>query len=324
MKTIIRLLLSFCTIKSIWSNRVVSWYVNNFREDPRFPIKNLNWSIYTHLKSGDPLVLPNGTALCNSKDMVTPKLVKIAHQNNVKIQWGLGFNINPAKPNTTFINNYLNTIKHALNQCQIDGIEVDYEWHNNLEGKIGIILPKLSNTYSNFLKDLKSVLGKDKIVSADISIWGLPPNDYILGIFPWVNVTMLNNGDFDFVNTMSYYWPRDKSLWKWKKDMYVIKHLWKMDPKRVNIGLPYFSMNRSGFKDYNQPTWSDLSSRCPNINSELDICDKVYFIGKNLNYQLGQLIKKEGFGGAFPWASNYDSIRYNNTLINWLYRGLNS
>ena len=41
-----------------------------------------------------------------------------------------------------------------------------------------------------------------------------------------------------------------------------------------------------------------------------------------MNYELGKFIKEGGFRGAFPWAINYDSIEYNNSLINYLYKGL--
>ena len=40
-----------------------------------------------------------------------------------------------------------------------------------------------------------------------------------------------------------------------------------------------------------------------------------------MNKNIGELIKENGFGGAFPWAANYDSIENNNSLIDWLYEG---
>ena len=43
-----------------------------------------------------------------------------------------------------------------------------------------------------------------------------------------------------------------------------------MDPKRVNIGIPYYSMNRTkNLKIYNEPIWRSLSQKCPNINPNL-------------------------------------------------------
>ena len=46
--------------------------------------------------------------------------------------------------------------------------------------------------------------------------------------------------------------------------------------------------------------------------------------GKALNYAIGYSAVKFGFGGVFPWTLNYDSFEYNNTLINYLYSGINA
>ena len=98
-----------------------------------------------------------------------------------------------------------------------------------------------STHYSEFLADIKKSIGSNKLVAADISIWGL--DDWILGLLPWINVTMLNNGDFDYINTMSYHWSRFGNLWAWKKDAFFID-LWGINRSRVNLGIPYFSINK--------------------------------------------------------------------------------
>ena len=41
----------------------------------------------------------------------------------------------------------------------------------------------------------------------------------VFGLNPWINITMLNNGDFDFINTMSYYWDENGSIFRWEKDI---------------------------------------------------------------------------------------------------------
>ena len=316
----IRFIILFNLLVFVNSLNIVGWYVNDGHTiDHDFLPEDINYSIYTHIKSGVPKVFQNGTAICNKNDIITPKIVTLAKKYNVKVQWGLGFNYNPAKPNKTVEINYLNSIGKASEDCNIDGIEVDYEWHNNNWGKIGIILPKLSTTYSIFLKNIKIALGENKIVSADVTGTGV----YLLGIYPWINVTMLNNGDFDFINTMSYYWNEEGSVYRWERDIYVYKNIWKINPKRINIGIPYFSINRTFFKVNGQPTWKTLSKKCPNIDSKINKCDNILFVGKEMNMRIGKLIKENGFGGAFPWAGNYDSIQNNNSLINWLYMGLN-
>ena len=81
------------------------------------------------------------------------------------------------------------------------------------------------------MADLKKAVGVNKIVSASLSIWGIANNNWLLGVLPWINVTMLNNGDFDYINTMSYHWSKYGDLWAWKKDTFFID--------LFNAGLAY-------------------------------------------------------------------------------------
>ena len=84
-------------------------------------------------------------------------------------------------------------------------------------------------------------------------------------------------------------------------------------------------MNRTkDFKVYNEPTWGGLSALCPNIHPSLNTCADTMFVGKEMNERIGKWIKAEGLGGAFPWALNYDSIQFNNSLVAWLTKGMSS
>ena len=105
-----------------------------------------------------------------------------------------------------------------------------------------------------------------------------------------------------------------------KKDAFFID-LWGINRSRVNIGIPYFSMDIWN-KNSGEPTWNSLSKFCPNITFTSNTCNNITFVGKKMNYKLGQWIKTEGFGGVFPWALNYDS--YNDSLVQWLYQGVMS
>ena len=192
-------------------------------------------------------------------------------------------------------NNYLNTISKAMKECEIDGIEVDYEFTNRIK-KLGIVSPKDSTMYSQFLADLKKSIGPDKIVAADVSIWGIGNGEWLLGVLPWINVTMLNNGDFDYINTMSYHWSRFGSLWAWKKDAFFID-LWGIDRSRVNIGIPYYS-EEFWLRKNSEPTWNGLSRNCPNIDYSNNVCNNIVFVGKKMNYELGK------------WINNKDLVEY--------------
>ena len=175
---------------------------------------------------------------------------------------------------------------------------------------MGIIPPHMSTKYSLFLTELKRRLGPNKLVGADISLWGLGKGEYILAFWPWINATILNQGGFDYINTMSYHWSRFGSLWAWKKDGFFIDQ-WGIDKKRVRIGLPYYSSSMWKKKRCLQS--------CPNITYNQTICNGKVFVSQKMNYELGRWILKEGFGGAFPWAADYD-LNYN--LIPWLVKGL--
>lgn len=45
----------------------------------------------------------------------------------------------------------------------------------------------------------------------------------------------------------------------------------------------------------------------------------IYYLLEKIDQKIGELVAKNNFGGVFPWASNYDSIENNNSLIKWLY-----
>ena len=308
------------------SFNMVGWWLGS-PDNPSFPIEQLNWDAYTHLRFGAPSSHPNGTVYCNKTDYTFQKVLQLAHSRDVKVQWGCGIEDihdtlwNPEK--VYLRDNYINTIGDAVRECGADGIELDYEFGDSKHINLGIVTPDESTHYSQFLADIKTAIGQDKVVSADVSIWGIAPGNWILGVLPWVNSTMLNRGDFDFINTMSYHWNKDGNIWSWKKDAWFIDQ-WGIDRKRVNIGIPYYSMNRTkDLKTYNEPTWSGLSQICPNIAPEENECDGVVFVGKDMNYRLGKWLQEEGFGGVFPWAANYDSCWNNNSLVDWLYRGIN-
>ena len=317
------MILLFLFIIQCMSINISSWWVGDMN-NPTFQIEQLNWDAYTNIVYGGALFNREGMARCNKTDHNFKKFVDLAHKKGVKVMWGGGgmpvhdFLWNPEKKDMR--DNYLKTIGKAVRECNVDGISIDYEFSSIAKEQIGIITPEQSTCYSHLLADLKKSIGKDKLVSADISIEGIGSENWILGVLPWINVTMLNRGDFDYVNTMSYHWSSCGSILAWEKDMFFID-LWGIDRKRVNLGLPYFS-TKFWQHSRSEPTWKGLSPSCPNIDPLQNTCNGTVFVGKQMNYELGKFIKKNGFRGAFPWAANYDSVEYNNSLITWLVAGL--
>ncbi len=304
--------------------RVVGWWVGS-TSDPTFPIEKFPWDKYTHLRHGQPITVENGTAYCNKTDYAFQRILKKAHRHSVKVQWAPGiqdihdFLWNPQK--SYLRTNYMKSIGNAVRECGVDGIEIDYEFQDSKYMNWGVVTPKESTHYSLFLADLKKNIGPHKVVSADVSIWGFAEGNYLLGILPWINASILNSGGFDFINTMSYHWNRNGNIWSWEKDGWFIDQ-WGIDRERVNIGIPYFSKNWSKGKLVGEPIWKTLALLCPNIAPEKNICNNITFVGKEMNKKLGSWVRKKGFGGVFPWAANYDTLQFNNSLISWLMAGL--
>ena len=201
-------LLLFAVLNTVSAKfRVFGWYNGNPRPT------DLPWKYYTHIRYGSPIVLADGTALCNHTQM--NNIVNIAQSKNTKIFWAPG-DVSPISTPEK----YWQTIAKAVKDCRVDGIGVDYEHGPNT---FGVVTPTMSTRYTKWLAKLRKISAVP--VAADISIWGVAPGNYVLGILPWVNVSMLNSGAFDFVNTMSYHWNSYGDIWAWRKDVWFLVNL---------------------------------------------------------------------------------------------------
>lgn len=302
--------------------RIVGWFNGNTTQIQQIPFDK-----YTHIVTGKPILYENGTLECNKEDYQTQLIQNLAKENNVTVQWRAPLpkqNIILEWENYPSIRyNYMNSLGKALQECGIDGVEFDYEWEDRTLGKIGIVTSYMSDRYTDFLQDVKKVVGPDKLVSADIGTWGCCCQGcgYPLGFLPWVNVSRFNAGEFDFVNVMSYHNQYFENIGYWEEDYNYLKNIWGFNLSRVNLGIAYFSLNTTLNKINNEPLWSDLSKKCPNIDPDKNICEGLPFTGKRLNYEIGAFAKNHGFGGLFPWTINYDSFENNNTLIDWAFNG---
>jgi hypothetical protein len=301
---------------------MVGWYIDNIH--PQMDPTQLRWDYYTHIVVGNPHVDASGMASCNRTDS-TLKFVALGKQHNTKIVWRAGI---PSRDvwmlleNATWMEykmNYLHSIGQAVADCGVDGIEFDYECPPTSEGHAGIVTDWEATQFTLFLADVKQAMGGDKQISCDMGVWGVTRGSYPLMFRPWLNVSMVAAGAIDYINTMSYHYPGlVDEVFPWEKDAFILHDLWGFPKDRINIGLPYFFHNGS----WQEPLWSNLSVLCPNIAPNATHCEGVHIISKDDNYLVGQFIKSSGFRGAFPWAANFDSLEFNNTLVDWLYRGL--
>ena len=119
------LLLFLLLIRVCLGLNIASWWVGDMN-NPSFQLEQLNWEAYTHIHYGGPINDMNGKAYCNKTDYNLKRLVDLAHIKNVKVMWGGG-----GMPLDAFLwdhkkkymrDNYLGTIKKAMNECNIDGI----------------------------------------------------------------------------------------------------------------------------------------------------------------------------------------------------------
>ena len=273
---------------------IEGWYVNN-----NSGLNNFPWEYYTHIHNYEPVVDENGFAHCdkNNTDMIN--LIDIAHKHDTKFIWGLGLDLHKVlwENNETMGNNYLSTIGKAMDDCNIDGIEADYEWGDiNKFTKIGIVNHERSTIFTTFLSNVKKNINPNKTVSCDVGVEGINGDSFPLEIFPWINVTMLNNGDIDYINLMSYHW-RKNDINPWEHDIFMFHKLWGIDKNRINLGIGFYHIevfnNKNGLK-----------------------------INKNIAGKLGMFIKNENIRGAFIFASTYDN--YTDPLIKYVYEGMNN
>lgn len=319
----IALILSLC-VRSTIALDVVGWYVDG--QTPYLDPKDLAWDKYTHFVVGAPAVSEKGVATCNHSDTTTTFVnISQARNHTSRIVWRSGI---PPKNVwllltdslwSEYKKNYLSSIGSAVAECGVDGIEFDYECPPTPLGRLGIVSDLEATQYTQFLADVRTAMGKDKQISCDMGVWGVTRGSYPLMFKPWVNVSMVNVGAIDYVNTMSYHYPAlADEVFPWEKDVYVLHTLWGLSKERINIGLAWYFHNGTD----REPLWSQLSSLCPNIEPNATHCAGVHIISKDDNYEVGQLVKSAGFRGVFPWAANFDSLEFNNSLIDWLHRGL--
>lgn len=300
---------------------MMGWVVNQEMGPKSFP-----FDLYSHAVVGKPIVSKTGVATCNTSDVTLKEFVKLAHEADRKVIWHDG--LPPDAVWHILLNQswadykaaYLNSIGKAVSDCGVDGIEFDYECPNTPSGRAGIVSPLEATKFTELMAQIKSAMGPSKQIGCDMGVWGVTRGSYPLMFEPWVNVSMVKAGAIDYINTMSYHYPGSPGdVFPWEKDGFILTKIWGLPKDKINIGLPYFFHN--GTQD--EVTWAKLSALCPNIDPKAIYCVGIRIISKEDNLLIGEYINKEGYRGAFPWAADYDSFEFNNTLAKWLFRGMN-
>lgn len=261
-------------------------------------------------------------------EAIYPELINEVHKNGKKIVisiwwWTKSYNFPSLVSNLTARNKFINEVKKYIVDNKYDGVDLDWEFPNNdVEWK----------QFIDLLKDLKTALWKDKIVSTAISI---NPNyidiealskviDYVYIMsydiegwwngYAWHNAPLYKNSkmphDFSinyFLNTKFFNKNIDKTKFL----------LWfPFYGRKFNVSNPYMTSYYSDYVLYNElpkncfDNW-DNESKVPYLS-----CGNYYISydnAKSLNEKV-QYMSSQSMWGLFIWALGQD----NNELVKYL------
>ena len=274
------------------SPEVVGWWVGDIDDASLAKLERLQWDVYTIVRPQfGPTVAADGSCSCNLTANQA-KLISMVHSRGLKVQGSPALDVRTVLPvavgghgQMAFRAQYMKTIGAAVAECQLDGLEFDWEPLNDCSAAYPdncTISAEHAHEFTVLMAEIKTAMGPGKLMSEDVGVWGLTQGSYPLKTTPWVNVTMLNRGDIDFINTMSYHHPRDGGILPWIHDAHWFDQH-GFDRSRVNLGVPYYSFNftnnsrpfLSGEKVVGEPSWESLSQLCPNVDYGQSICKDV-------------------------------------------------
>jgi hypothetical protein len=290
--------------------RVVGWFSPASKAQAEgFPIEDIDFSIVTHIVAGAPNVSADGTVTCDPASRDGDKLYEAVRAHDAKIQWS--FDTPPAEILTNMTNreNFLRTVREAVEACDSDGMEFDYE---------GPPSPAVADVFTTLLIDIKKAVCQGNsscsfVISADSE----PPqwSDYYK-----LNASKMDGKNIDFVNYMSYFDPTptsDVSRWNESIDMLLADGY---PASTINLAIPYYS-NSGG-------AWTDMCHSCPDLAYDNNNCSGAPIVGKLMNERIGALAVERGIGGLFPWMLSYDNTGtmmggcVDNSLFQWMRRGM--
>jgi len=322
---------------------VVGWYVGT--DESSWPLESLRWDVYSSIRCGYVQLDPNGTASCPT-DAFFKKCLAAAQRHGKGVtlgpsgddnalDWWSCYKNQTAPAVQARCDRYVDTLGEAVRSCGpgITGVEFDHEGTPTMLGKWGIVARREATAFSEFMDRMQKSMGGNYTVSEDVGVWGFDEltgrsDTYLLNLFtPWIDKDIFKANPNLFINTMSYHNPVSCNIHSWKLDGFVANQIWGIPKKQINLGIGYYSFNVSkGFhippKVTGEPTWHTLSQKCPNLAPDVCVCEGIPFASKQMNYDIGALIKAEGYRGAFPWAANYDSPLTNESHALWLGKGL--
>lgn len=330
----------------------VGWYRNEEPWVDCVPPQQIPWESLTHLAIDSPLIGPDYTAHCNDNKTVLTRnahIAQLGRAHQVKILWVLDEYVFPDASRSEMLNftkrsAFLTTIGQAAVDCKIDGIDFDYEgWDDplrvNTSCKTGVGSNCDRDVYTNFINDARQALNdarpanytNEKTTSLSIINYDIPP--YV----SWVNPAMFTG---DWVSLQTYGNNFDNySAADYRTSGYLGVRT-GLKASMINIGMGLYSSGGEWCQ-------ANTAKGCVNLDPSRRFCGynktfpcpnrgpwpvgphlgpdggcPVPLGGKNSALEIGQMIKEEGFAGAFLFEVDYDTVANNNSIISWLGRGL--
>ena len=211
---------SLCITTLAAISDISSWIVGH-QLDTRIP-----YFKYDELQVGSPLSFSaNGMVTCDPDN--TFERARILFKNSKTKLIANGFNTTPCieDPYGEYCINSYKSIRNAVYECDLEGMQFDYEWNGGILGTCNINQKQVKH-FTIMMDMIQRSVGGNFTVSADVG-------NCIFQVTPWVNADIFKMNPNLLMNTMSYHTPFSCSIKPWIHDAWVFTNIWKVNPQQI-------------------------------------------------------------------------------------------
>ncbi len=228
-----------------------------------------------------------------------PKLKKLRGEEPVTLLLGLascdpGFTATSADAGKR--RRFAQQLKSFLDKHELDGVDLDWEYPDNEAQWIN---------FAYMINVIREEFGASgKTVSAAVNMYHMSPNRLAVDVL-------------DYVNVMCYDRPAEHSTMAHFKEE-ITKSLSMMPRQKIIIGLPFYSNNVEGKRDWDAQTGYDgILKENPRLKTSDNYAhvkgSRHYFNGARLIGEKCRFAKAQKLGGVMVWAYDCD-IPFKNKL----------
>lgn len=280
----------------------------------------LQMDILTHVNYSFAIPKNDGTLMPLEHPDNAKKLIKTAHQKDVKVLLAIGgwsYKDIPLEPNFIAatdspekIKKFANSIMAMVSEYGFDGVDMDWE-HPRVDGNTSKQYEALMLNLANQLHAKKKLLTAAVLsgVSADGTVMydAAAHHDSVLNAVDWINVMAYDGGDgdrhssFDFHVNSGNYWIKNR----------------KMNKNKVCVGVPF----------YGRPSWESYDNLLA-ANPSADTTDISSIRGIQAHYNGVATIEKkskwnkENCGGVMVWEVTQDTLDKKKSLLSAIGRAI--